>query len=362
MTTIAASGNNVYVVWQDVLARDNSELLFRRSIDGGGTFGSVINLSNSVVQSIDPAIAAYGNNVYVVWRESKIDPKIRFRRSTDGGQTFNSAINLYISTSSENIFSPVVAAVGDDVYVIWIYNSETPNFITITLRRSTNFGGTFGSVANIAGLSNNFGMGFYPDISADTIRTGNNVYVAWGDNPSGNNAKTLYRRSINGGDTFSSDIDLSPAAGDSFKPAIATSGHKVYVVWRFETSLTSKHVRFRRSLNDGSTFDTGVNLSNNPASDEFPPAVAATGNQKVYVAWDDVLSGKDQVRFRRSLNGGDTFSSAVNLSNSAADTVASSIAAAGDNVYVILFESGTGLLFRRSLNNGATISSAEILS
>jgi hypothetical protein len=140
LTTIAASGNNVYVIWQDVLARGNSEILFRRSIDDGGTFSSVVNLSNSVVQSIDPAIAASGNNVYVVWRESKTNPKIRFRKSTDGGQTFSSAINLYNNAGNENIFSPVLAAVGDNVYVI-LFESGTG----LLFRRSLNNGATFSS-------------------------------------------------------------------------------------------------------------------------------------------------------------------------------------------------------------------------
>ena len=44
---IAVSGNNVHVVWDDNTP-GNSDILYRRSIDGGSTFPNVIkNLSNN---------------------------------------------------------------------------------------------------------------------------------------------------------------------------------------------------------------------------------------------------------------------------------------------------------------------------
>ena len=65
------------------------------SNDGGVSFGDVINLSNSVGSSGSPAIAASGNNVYVVWNDlTSGNAEIHYRKSTDGGHTFGSAINL----------------------------------------------------------------------------------------------------------------------------------------------------------------------------------------------------------------------------------------------------------------------------
>ena len=75
-------------------------------------------------------IAAAGNNVYVVWRDLGTNPKIRFKRSTNGGQLFGSAKSLYTEASDdESSFAPAVAAAGENVYVIWVYNAATPNHL-----------------------------------------------------------------------------------------------------------------------------------------------------------------------------------------------------------------------------------------
>ena len=64
---IAVSGNNVHVVWQDDTP-GNIEILYRKSLDGGATFPNIIkNLSGNAGYSFSPAIAASGNNVHVVW-------------------------------------------------------------------------------------------------------------------------------------------------------------------------------------------------------------------------------------------------------------------------------------------------------
>jgi len=89
---VAASGNSVYVVWQDTKGSDtpqfdsvpsstfdslynqnkNYDIYFRKSTDGGITFGKDINLSNSSGFSEHPQIAAIGNNVYIVCQRNLI--------------------------------------------------------------------------------------------------------------------------------------------------------------------------------------------------------------------------------------------------------------------------------------------------
>lgn len=68
--SIAVSGNNVYVVWDSVtpgppLPGREVDVLYRRSTDGGGTFGSTINLSNNIAISVLPSLAASGTTVYI---------------------------------------------------------------------------------------------------------------------------------------------------------------------------------------------------------------------------------------------------------------------------------------------------------
>jgi hypothetical protein len=82
--------------------------LYRRSTNGGASFGSTVNLSNSRLVQF-PAVAASGNNVYVVWYDDtpgNID--IFYRRSTNGGASFGSTANL--SHSGPWSLNPAVAA------------------------------------------------------------------------------------------------------------------------------------------------------------------------------------------------------------------------------------------------------------
>ena len=89
----------------------NVEIFYRRSTDGGMTFGPIDNLSNNGGFSNFPAIAAYENSVYVVWQDQDAiteDNEILYRKSTDGGTSFGTTVNL--SNKDGNQGSPDIAA------------------------------------------------------------------------------------------------------------------------------------------------------------------------------------------------------------------------------------------------------------
>ena len=93
---IATSGdNNVYIAWWSNKT-GNDEMMFKASTDGGKTFGSKMNLSNTPnSESQDAEIAAAGNNVYVTWWErnqTMNEPVMRV--SSDNGKTFGEKIML----------------------------------------------------------------------------------------------------------------------------------------------------------------------------------------------------------------------------------------------------------------------------
>jgi hypothetical protein len=99
--------------------------------------------------------------------------------------------------------------------------------------------------------------------------------VVWRDDTSGN-FEILYRRSTDGGANFGSTVNLSNNAGGSFNPAIAVSGNNVYVVWRDDTSGNFE-ILYRRSTDGGANFSITVNLSGNAGSSDAP-SIAAVNN------------------------------------------------------------------------------------
>ena len=63
---VAASGDNVHVVWYD--NRDgNFEIYYKRSIDGGLTWGADTRLTNASAASWEPSIVVSGSILHVVW-------------------------------------------------------------------------------------------------------------------------------------------------------------------------------------------------------------------------------------------------------------------------------------------------------
>jgi hypothetical protein len=167
----------------------NDDIQYRRSTDGGASFGSTINLSNDPGLSQDPQIATSGNNVYVVWKDNtpySFDKthnwQIFFKKSTDGGASFGSTIDL----------------------------------------------------------SNSHGFSLYPKIDM----SGGNINIVWQDNATGN-WDTYYTQGRDNGTTFDSVVNLSHNDGNAEHVQISTSDNKVYAAWDDDT-LGTKMIFFKR--------------------------------------------------------------------------------------------------------------------
>ena len=118
---IITFNDTINIVWNDFNPEEeSSHILKRSSSDGGITFGQVIQLSSDSEFAInDEIINAYNNNVYIVWqgnnKEGQFD--IFLSKSSDGGITFSQPINL--SNDPSNSINPQLAAVQNNLFVIW---------------------------------------------------------------------------------------------------------------------------------------------------------------------------------------------------------------------------------------------------
>jgi hypothetical protein len=182
--------------------------------------------------------------------------------------------------------------------------------------------------------------------------SGNNVHVAWRDVESND---LFYRRSTDGGALFGTIINLSNNADISDAPAIALSGNNVHIVWEDLTG-GNYDILYRRSTDGGASFtDPTKNLSNN-AGTSISPAIATVGNS-VHVVWSDDTSGGNEILYRRSVNNGSTFPNTItNLSDNLSDSTSPAIAASGNNVHVAWQDIplSAEILYRRSLDGGST--------
>ncbi|HYY67396.1 MAG TPA: sialidase family protein [Nitrososphaeraceae archaeon] len=213
--SIAASGDNVYVSWWDNRTAGNNEIFFARSTDNGQTFGEAVNLSNSTGASADNQITAENNNVYVVWWDNKTGNwEVYSRSSTDGGETFGEPVMLQsIGNSTFKLAAPqpnvtsvdtVLAASGNNEYVVW-WDDKTGNW-EVLFARSTDNGVTFGDTVNISNSSD------LRSIGARIAAEGNYVYISWIEiNPANGQKDVFVRTSSDEGQTFGEPIMLTTA-------------------------------------------------------------------------------------------------------------------------------------------------------
>jgi hypothetical protein len=256
-----------------------------------------------------------------------------------------------------------VAAWNNHVYMVWQDSmpSDNRNY-DIFIKNSVNNGNTFGLPVN---LSNNSGFSEHPQVAV----YGNSVYAIWADNTYGNR-EVLFTRSVDNGVSFDSIKNLSNNTSDSLNQEIAVFGNNVYVVWLDqdeEEGITN--ILLRASADSGATFGRTVNISSN-ANDETFPKIAAYGSS-VYIAWNMVDEGELDERdsnglfFVRSSDGGNTFDNIVKLNREDDDFGEPQVAAVNDTVYVV---SGglhsaevNGLFLIRSTDGGKSFSEPEMI-
>jgi hypothetical protein len=108
-------------------------------------------------------------------------------------------------------------------------------------------------------------------VNQQRATSGNNVFVTWHDETPADNIDIFFAVSNNNGTSFGTPINLSNNAGISFFPQIATSGNNVYVTWQDITPGNDDIF----VITNAKPFGTPVNISNNSGSYENPQIAAS---------------------------------------------------------------------------------------
>ena len=133
---IAASGNDVYIVWSG--NSDNlipNDLFFTKSTDNGNNFTTESSLSKK--NSLNAEIAVSGNNVYVIWQDllRPNNQEILIKKSADGGETFTDT-STNISNNKGTSECPSISISENVIYALW--EDDTPGNHEIYFARSDN--------------------------------------------------------------------------------------------------------------------------------------------------------------------------------------------------------------------------------
>jgi hypothetical protein len=327
---VAAWDNNVYMLWQDSVppGYTNYDIFIKTSRDNGTTFGTPVNLSNNPGFSEHPQIATYDNKVYAIWADdSSGNREVLFTRSQDNGATFETISNL--SNNASDSFNQEISVFGDDVYVVWLDREEDGN-TNILLRSSADGGATFGSTVNI---SNNANEETFPKVTAYE----GNVYVAWNviDETLGDreNQGLFLVKSQDGGNTFGDMITLNQE-NDFGELQIAAYNETVYVAAGGLHTVDVDGLFFAVSMDAGSSFSEPQTIDENGTFiNPLNVEVGAYDEQFSYIAAQVSVSGNEEILLIEM--HGNNSTRVMNLSNNPKVSECPSIAMAGDNIYVV---------------------------
>jgi hypothetical protein len=324
---VAASGDTIHVVWRD--DRDgNTEIYYKRSTDAGVSWGSDTRLTSDVGNSAWASLAVAGSAVHVTWTDDRDgNAEIYYKGSSDGGATWGSDTRL--SNDPHNSFNSSVAASGSQVHVVW--HDDRDGNAEIYYNRSTDAGTTWSGDTRLTNDS-------HTSQWASVAVAGAAVRVVWRDDRDGN-LEVYYKRSTDGGASWGSDTRLTTALLDAGPPSIAVAGNPVHVVWA-DPREGNPEIYYKRSTDGGGTWSDDLRLTSDTCNSDRP-SVAVAGNV-VHVVWYDTRDGTREIYYKRSTDGGTSWGSDTRLTNDSSESDFPSVATAGNAVHVVWHDTRDG--------------------
>lgn len=239
----------IHVLWQEIIFSGGShggDILFSRSQDGGATFSTPLNLSNSVAGdgkgridkdrwhngSLDLALGADGT-VYAAWTE--YEGALWLRRSLDGGKSFSEKLRLRDAKPAR---APALAVHGNTVYLAWTVGDDPSADIRVA--RSGDSGRSFAAPAIVERSK------AYSDAPKLAVDARGTLHIVYADGK-----RIVYSRSTDDGRSFERPRHLSGDAG--FPSLDIDAKGNLYVLWeRF-----AEHPHLARGLALAVSTDAG---------------------------------------------------------------------------------------------------------
>ncbi len=325
---VTSGGDRIHVVFQNYetgLTGDSVQYI--GSNDGGSSWTLSHEFSNPPQYDAGyPSIDVYDDNIHVVYAtvDDLNERKIYYSKNEKEGDDNEWPLDDTRLSDIDDSYEPNIAVDGKNVHVVW-YTS--PDDDEIVYSKSSTNGDSWGIVDSIRADNTAGGSPNKPDIGVDS----SNVHVVFNDDdPDGQDCEVDYMRLYNNGNTAVQREQLTDGnnvrsafgtdSGDS-TGCIAVDGKNVHAVWVDYPDLTITEVYYKRSTDNGRTWDNVFVISASPGVDSIDPSIVVdVKNSLLYVFWSEDIYEEPpgvsnyQIKYRRSTDNGVTWGSAVELS------------------------------------------------
>jgi len=295
-----------HLVWSDDTPGTN-EIYYKKSLDGGTTWSANKRLTWTATGSHHPRIRVDSlGHLHVIWDDYTDSgyAEVFYRKSTDGGSTWTASKRLtWNSGSSER---PVIGIDSSDrLHAVW--QDDTPGYPNseIYYKRSTDGGSTWSASERLTWTSD---ASLNPALAIDSS---DRLHLFWSDGPV-LGAEIYYKKSWHNGATWSASQRLTWTSGDSSFPAVTVdpSGH-IQLAW--EEDITTKLVIYYMKSPDGGAIWTKSKRINWTPGSAYKPALAADPSGNIHVVWSDDTPGHPDIYYEKSSDGGATWSAAQRI-------------------------------------------------
>jgi len=319
--SIAVYKKNIYIVWNDWHSEFNSYICYRKSTDNGKTWSEkkIITPEENNI-AIQPKIIAINNTIHLIWKDNRNgNPELYYKRSLDGGETWSNDTRLtYNNPRGKNIYDYQIKNFNNFIFIVWKdYRTGSSD---IYIKKSLDNGITWTDSERI---TYDDAPSYNPDIAIDYPT----IYLVW--EAGGLNSKIAFKKSINENWTEKKIITYS---GRAQTPRIANSEDNLYLVW-VDNRDGNYEIYFKRSLDGGETWSNDTRLTHNNATSIEPQIAVYKDN--IYVLWLDNRDGNYEIYFKRSLDGGETWSNDTRLTYDGTDSHDLLLTNQGKNIYLV---------------------------